>query len=320
MSLTIQGTGSALPAQTITNHMLAQIMDTSDEWITTRTGITERRILDTESLTDLSVRAAQNALDDAGIAPSALDLILCSTIRGDTITPSLACLVQGRIGASCPAFDLNAACTGFLYALDVADAYLNAGKARHILIVSAEAMSRIVDWRDRATCVLFGDGAGAAVVSRGDDLLGLRIQAQANDQWLIARSAGGSCPYSGEGDADTALHMNGQEVYKFAVSCVLDDVEWMTRQLGITPDDISLFVLHQANKRILEAVRARLKQPAGKFPSTIEKYGNTSSSSLPILLDEVSRAGKLAPGQLLFFSAFGAGLTNGACVLRWRKA
>lgn len=319
MSLTILGTGSALPEQTVTNDMLSQLVDTSDEWITTRTGIRQRRIMDTESLADLASRAALSALENAGITPQQLDMILCSTMRGDNTTPSLACLVQGRIGATCPAVDLNAACTGFLYALDMAEAYFLAGKAQNILIVSAEAMSRILDFSDRATCVLFGDGAGAVVVTKGDDLLGVRVHAQTNDQWLISRATGGSCPYSHGQNTDTSLYMNGQEIYKFAVSCVLQDMEWMTGELGIKPEDISWFLLHQANKRILEAVRTRLKQPAEKFPSTIEKYGNTSSSSLPILLDEMNRAGRLKPGQLLFLSAFGAGLTNGACVLRWGK-
>lgn len=319
MSLTIVGTGASLPAYIVYNDDLAQIVDTSDAWIRTRTGIQTRHLLGERTLCDLASEAAQAALLDAGLCADAIDLILCTTICGDTITPGLCTHVQQRIGAHCPGLDLNAACAGFVYALDVAQAYLQSGKAQRILIISAEALSRFTDWTDRTTCVLFGDGAGAAVVQKGDDLLDIRLLSEPHIDWLYANSPLGNSPFFGQptGNDDTYIHMNGQEVYKYAVQTVTQQARDCLAAAGVTPDEVNLYVLHQANKRILEAVRTRLKQPVEKFPASIQRYGNTSSAGLPILLDALHRRGDIRDGMLVFLSAFGAGMTAGSCLLRW---
>ena len=322
MSLTIVGTGYAVPAHIVRNDDLAQIVDTSDAWVRTRTGIQTRRLLGARTLADLACEAAQAALADAHLGAQDIDLILCTTICADTITPGLCTHVQHRIGAHCPGLDLNAACAGFVYALDVAQAYLLSGKAQRILIVSAEALSRFTDWTDRTTCVLFGDGAGAAVVQPGADLLDIRLLSEPHIDWLYANSPMGNSPFFGQpnGNDDTYIHMNGQEVYKYAVRTVAQQARDCLNAAGVTPDQVDLYVLHQANRRILDAVRTRLGQPAEKFPDSIHCYGNTSSASLPILLSQLCREGRVSDGMLLFLSAFGAGMTAGSCLLRWHAS
>ena len=315
----ILGTGSALPAFTLTNDRLSQFLDTSDEWICTHTGIRSRQIITEETLLDLAGRAADTALKDAGVTAGQIDYILCSTVQADTVTPSIGCVLQARLGASCAAVDINAACAGFVYALDLADAYMRAGKARRMLIVCAEWMSRIVDWEDRSTCVLFGDGAGAVVVDGGDGLLATRLTSEGDATHLNMYPHSGNSPFAAGGTPMRPLHMNGPEIYRFAVSRSVSDLQAVCKQAGVSEDEIDCFLLHQANKRIINAARARLKQPEEKFPTNVEKRGNTSSASIPILLDEVSRAGRLHAGDLVAMSAFGAGLTTGACVLRWTK-
>ena len=313
----ILGTGSALPEKIVRNDDLALFLDTSDEWISTRTGIRERRVLSEETLLDLANRAAENALENAKVAADDLDMILVTTAKGEAVTPATACMVQGAIGAHCPAFDLNAACAGFLYALDTADAFIASKKAKTILVVSAEALSRFCDWKDRSTCVLFGDGAGAVVVGEGDGLIGTKLFAQSNEPILYAYGDPGNSPYEREKHPLTPLHMAGQEVYKFAVSHSSRDLIELIERAGKTPDEIDHYLLHQANLRIVEAVRHRLHQPEAKFPHNIERTGNTSSASVPILLDELNRADKLKTGDLIAMSAFGAGLSTGAALLRW---
>lgn len=319
MSFNIIGTGSSVPETIVDNNRMGEFVETNDEWITQRTGIRERRILRGESLTDLAAESAEKALCDGGVHPSELDMIICSTLQGDYLTPSLACLVQERIGASCTAFDVNAACSGFIYALDIADAYIKSGKAEKILIVCAEAMSRVVDWQDRTTCVLFGDGAGAVLIEKGSGLLTVKATAAGSKQHLRAPVFYGNSPLpEGKGE-DYYLKMNGQEVYKFAVSTVERDVDFALKQTGLTSDDIDWYLLHQANSRITEAARKRLGQPKEKFPGNIGRYGNTSSASIPILLDEINRAGKIKTGDKLLMNAFGAGMTTGVCIISWNK-
>ena len=319
MSLSILGMGAALPAHIVDNEALSRIVDTSDAWIRTRTGIQTRHLLGERTLCDLACEAACSALQNARVSAQQIDLILCTTICGDTVTPGLCTHVQQRIGAHCPGLDLNAACAGFVYALDVAQAYLQSGKAQRILIVSAEALSRFTDWTDRSTCVLFGDGAGAAVVQKGRDLLDIRLLSEPHIEWLYANSPLGNSPFFSQptGNDDTYIHMNGQEVYKYAVTTVTQQAQACLSAAGVTPDEVDLFVLHQANKRILEAVRTRLKQPAEKFPASIQHTGNTSSASLPILLSNLCERGRVRDGMLVFLSAFGAGMTAGSCLLRW---
>ncbi len=315
----ILGTGSALPVYTLTNERLTEFLDTSDEWIRTRTGIQTRQMLTDETLLELGVKAARLALENAGLEAGDVDYILCSTVQGDTVTPSLACLLQKEIGAACPAVDINGACAGFIYALDLADAYLRAGKAGRMLVVCAEGMSRLVDWTDRSTCVLFGDGAGAVVVDGGEGLFHAHLTSDGNAVPLNLYPNPGNSPFAINPKPMTSLYMDGPEIYRFAVSHSTADLRTVVEEAGLALDEIDHYLLHQANKRILDAVRARLKQPEEKFPSNVYKRGNCSSASIPILLDEINRAGELHKGDKLALSAFGAGLTTGACVLSWTR-
>lgn len=315
----ILGTGSALPAYTLTNQRLTEFLDTSDEWIRSRTGISTRQIITDETLLSLGRDAALRALENAGLAPQDVDFILCTTVRGDTVTPSLACLLQKELGANCPALDINGACAGFIYALDFADAYLRAGKARRMLVVSAEAMTRMVDWQDRSTCVLFGDGAGAVVLDDGEALFYALLTSDGNAEPLNIRPDPGNSPFAVQTVHSRRLYMDGPEIYRFAVSHSTADIQRAAEAVGLDCGEIDHFLLHQANRRIVDAVRARLHQPEEKFPSNVHCRGNTSSASIPILLDEENRAGRFRAGDKLAMSAFGAGLTTGACILEWTR-
>ena len=326
MSFSILGTGSALPSRTVTNGELSQIVDTSDEWIRTRTGISERRVCSDESISDLAYQAARNALADCSCSAKELDLIICATMSADYTTPSLACILQMKLGASCAAFDVNAACTGFIYALDVAAGYFARKPDMKILVVAAEAMSRLVDWQDRATCVLFGDGAGAAVLGKGDDLLAIQTGAKGNITSLYAENGWGNSPFrsmqtqpSAEPDETGYLQMDGQEVFRFAVTSMVQTVEQVLDEAGLTKEDIAWLIPHQANIRILDSAISRLKLPKEKCLTNIAVRGNTSAACVAILLDEASREGKLKKNDLLAFTAFGGGLTTGACILRWSR-
>ena len=319
MSFAVLGTGSALPDQQVTNDQLSRRMDTSHEWIFTRTGIASRPLCREETVTGLALKAARLALEDGGVAPGELDYILCPTLAGDYITPSLACMVQEGLGASCPALDLNAACSGFLYALDMADGLFARGRAKKVLVVAAEVMSRMVDWKDRSTCVLFGDGAAAAVLGEGEDLLSLLVTAQGTNGPLCIPAPSGNCPYSRREQTESYLAMNGQEVYKFAVGSILRDLPEVIRLAGLEPKQVDHLLLHQANLRILEAAQKKLSIPAERYAVNIQHRGNLSAVSVPLLLDEMNRAGRLLPGQILALCAFGGGLTTGAAVLRWSK-
>ncbi len=313
----IIGTGSALPQKVVTNQELTRFLDTSDEWISTRTGIRQRRVLSEESLSELAARAAKAALDSAGADASDIDFILCSTVQGEWVTPAMACVIQRDLGAACPALDLNGACAGFVYALDAADAYLKAGKAKRILIVAAEAMSHAVDWTRREECVLFGDAAAAVLVDGGEGLLAMRLTARGGSMPLFMRASTGNSPFEASPVEQDYLHMAGQEVYRFAVSACVEDLRALLAETGRGPGDVDHYILHQANLRILEAVRERMAQPPERFPHNLDRYGNTSSASVPLLLDELNRSGALKKGQTLALSAFGAGLVTGACLIAW---
>ncbi|MBQ3108668.1 MAG: beta-ketoacyl-ACP synthase 3, partial [Clostridia bacterium] len=261
----ILGTGSAVPELVITNEELTRFLDTSDEWIQSRTGIRERRIHRGE-LTELAAQAAKKAIENAGLAVDGIDYILCSNVYNRYLTPALSCVVQGMIGAHCPCLDLNGACAGFLYALETADGLLRSGRYRNILILAAEEPSRMADWTDRATCVLFGDAAAAVVVSAGGEEPYFRMDTVSNTEFLIATNTAGNCPYETTEREHKALYMNGQEVYKFAVNAAARDLAALCAEAGKELSKVSAFLLHQANLRILEAVRMRLKQPREKFP------------------------------------------------------
>ncbi|MBK5244325.1 MAG: ketoacyl-ACP synthase III [Eubacteriaceae bacterium] len=320
MSFSIIGTGSALPKTIQTNSDLTAFLDTSHDWILSRTGIEARHICIEESILDIAFTASINALENADINPKHLDLIICPTLGGDTITPSLACLVQEKLGATCPAFDINAACSGFVYGLDVADAYLSRGKPMTILIIAVDAMSKLVDWTDRSTAVLFADGAGAAVVTNGDDLKSIYLSAVGNQHALDIPWAKGNHPGLSEKELPIPyLIMDGPEVYRFAITAICDDLRRVTRDAGIALEDLDLIIPHQANQRIIEGAAKRLKLPMKKFVLRVKNQGNTSAASIPLVLDDLNRHGQLKPGMLIALTAFGGGLTTGACVLTWSK-
>lgn len=313
----IIGTGSAMPSLSVTNDMLSEILETSDEWISTRTGIKQRRILSEETLTSLAVEASKRAIENAGLTPADLDYILCSNVVNNFVTPSLSCILQGEIGAQCPSIDLNAACTGFIYALDIAESFIKTDRAENILIICAEEPSRMVNWKERNTCVLFGDGAAAVVVSKGEAFKGFHITTQSKVDALYYQRKLEYNPYVSRDDGDAPLIMNGRDVFKLAVSSSVSDIRNVLEKANLNADDIKYFLLHQANIRIIDTIRDFLKQPEDKFPHNIEYYGNTSSASIPILLDELREKNKFSKGDLLLFSAFGAGFTTGACILEW---
>lgn len=313
------GTGSAHPSLTVTNEMLESFLDTSDEWIVSRTGIKQRQIISSEKLEDLATTAIKNALDNAGIEASELDFIICSNVVNEYITPAMSCIVQGRIGASCPCIDLNGACAGFIYALDIAEAYLATKNIRNILVVCAEEPTRMVDWTQRNTCVLFGDGAGAVVLTKGDDLKAIRLTTSSKQEALYQQRKLEDTPFINKEEPDGPLVMHGQDVFKLAVAASLNDIETVMAESNIDENEVGHFLLHQANIRIIESIRTSLKQEKEKFPTNVDKYGNTSSASIPMLLDELNRNNGLKKGEKIVLSAFGAGFTTGACVLQWSK-
>jgi len=317
MSLKITGMGKGIPERCVSNEELAGFLDTDDQWIVSRTGIRTRYVCTHESLTDLSVAAARQALGNAGVSIGDIDLIICATIGGDFRTPSLACSVAERIGAICPAFDINAACSGFVYALDVATSYLAMNKAKNILIICAEMMTTQADWKDRSTCVLFGDGAAAAVVTSGNALRYISLSATPDTSILNLPTDTGNSPYIRNKKEKSFLHMQGQEVFKFAVNIVGSEIKRALGALDLAAEQIDWYILHQANKRIIDSIRTKLRQPEDKFPVNIDKYGNLSSVSIPLLLFEMLEEGRIKSGDILFISAFGAGLTAGSCIIVW---
>lgn len=320
MNIKICGTGSALPKKVVTNDDLSKLVDTSDEWITTRTGIKTRHIATEETTTSLAVEAAGKALSDAGLTAEELDLIIAASASTDHVVPMLSCEVQRELGAkNAVAFDIGAACSGFLFALSTAQAYISTGRFKNALIIGAECLSKIIDWSDRSTCVLFGDGAGAAVVKPDENSVFELTQGSDGAKGLVlaCKNRPVNNPFH---TADTALsyvQMNGQEVYKFAVKTVPAAINQVMEAAGLTPDDISMFVLHQANLRIIESVAKRLGQSMDKFPVNLTECGNISAASVPILLDYVSRKGMIHKGDKIVLAGFGAGLTWGAAVLTW---
>lgn len=320
MPARIIGTGSALPALLVSNRELEKIVDTTDEWIRSRTGIESRHIAVEETTTSMAIEAAKKALQDAKASPEELDLIIVGTISPDHYFPSTACEIQSALGAvNATAFDISAACAGFLFGLGIVDAYMKADTVRTALVVGAETLSKMMDWNDRSTCVLFGDGAGAAVV-RSDES-GIMSMVQGSDG---ARGNALTCegrrvnnPYKKNDTSLDYTKMNGQEVYKFAVKTVPKSIEEALLKANVNADDVKYFLLHQANLRIIEAVAKRLGQSIEKFPTNLQECGNISAGSVPVLLDHVNREGMLQKGDTIVLAGFGAGLTWGATVLIW---
>ncbi len=324
MGTVVLGTGSCLPAKKLTNHDLEQMVDTSDEWISTRTGIRERRIAGKgEEAYVLAARASEKALDEAGLSADDIDIIIVATISSHMLMPSCACFVQAELGASCGfAFDVNAACSGFLYGFDIADRYVRTGKNCKVLLVGTETLSSRVDWQDRNTCILFGDGAGAVVLGfepsvRG--ILGSRLQSDGRLWEPLCMYA----PQSTNPDLHDANNpgshvlMEGSEVFKYAVKAMANAVTDLLEQEKLTLADVKLVIPHQANIRILNNLVDRLNIADDAVFINVDKYGNTSAASIPIALDEASRAGRIERGDLVLFCSFGGGFTWGASLMRW---
>ena len=313
----ISGTGSVLPKKVVTNDMLSEFLDTSDAWIYPRTGVKSRHVISDERLEEMAIEAARKALEDASMQASELDFIICSNVVNEYITPQLSCIIQGGIGANCPCIDINCACAGFIYALHLAESFYKAGSVKNVLIVCAEEPTRMTDWTDRRTCVLFGDGAGAAVLTPGDNIKGFSLSAASATDKLYQYRTLQPTPYITKQEQDVPLQMKGQDVFKFAVKASSSDITKVLREQGVSPDEVDHFLLHQANLRIIQTIESFLEQPAEKFPVNIEDHGNSSSSCCPILLDECRRQGRFKPGDKIVISAFGAGFVSGAVLLEW---
>nr|NIS40379.1 ketoacyl-ACP synthase III [Desulfuromonadales bacterium] len=325
MKARITGTGSCIPEKVLTNKDIEKIVDTSDDWIVARTGIRERRVAaDGQNTSDLAVEASRKALEMAGVAAEELDLIVVGTITGDFPWPATACLVQAELGADKAfAYDISAACSGFVYSLDAAMAKIASGAVRKALVVGAEVLTRAIDWQDRNTCVLFGDGAGAVVLeaSEGDrGILSSHLHSDGNYWELLYQPGFGSrVPPSDQGIADRIpyLKMQGNEVFKVAVRSLTEVALEALAANDLKADDLSLFIPHQANIRILEATAKRLGLKDEQVFINVERYGNTSAATIPIALDEANRAGRLKEGDLILLDAFGGGFTWGSVMLRW---
>lgn len=313
----ISGTGSALPKQIVTNEMLSQFLDTSDEWIRTRTGVVSRHVISDEKLEDLAAEAAVKALADAGMKAEELDFIICSNVVNEYVTPQLSCIIQGAIGATCPCIDINCACAGFIHAIEMAESFYKAGRVKNVLIVCAEEPTRMPDWNDRSTCVLFGDGAGAAVLTPGDNIKSIKLSAASATDKLWQFRPLQPTPYIKKEEKNVPLQMKGQEVFKFAVTTASKDITRALDESNVSADDISYYLLHQANVRIINSIQNYLNQPADKFPTNVEDHGNSSSASCPILLDGCNRKGMFKTGDKVVMSAFGAGFVSGAVVFEW---
>jgi 3-oxoacyl-[acyl-carrier-protein] synthase-3 len=322
----IAGTGRAVPARLLTNADLEKLVETSDEWITTRTGVRERHVAaDGETLSDFCVAAGIQALENAGLHAKDLDAVLVATVTPDQPIPAVACLVQQKLGArKAAAWDQNAGCSGWLYGLHIADGLIQAGKAKNILLVGAEFLTRYTDYTDRATCVLFGDGAGATLLraTKSDrGVLASTIRSDGEGASFIEMPGGGSShPPNRPETLEQRLpfiRMMGGETFKIAVRSMVDVCKDVLNESGFEPDEVSWLVPHQANDRIIQAVGERLGMPRERCIVNIERYGNTSSASIPIALDEAVRDGRIKRGDLILFTAFGAGLTWGAALVRW---
>lgn len=323
----IIGTGSYLPELIVSNDDLSKIMDTNDEWICSRTGIKERRITKEENTSNLAAKAAIEAIKDANISVEDIDLMIVATTSPDYFVPSTACVVQSTIGANnAVCFDISAACSGFIYAMEIASNFMKSGRYKKALIIGAEVLSKILDWKDRSTCVLFGDGAGAAVLSCSDKkgVLDIKLGSQ-GDKWssLTCKTAFVENPYiekeflEKEMQDSLKIGMNGKDIFKFAVTTIVDSVKETIKNTGCSIEDIKYIVPHQANLRIIDFAAKKLGVNESKFYINLNKYGNTSGASIPIALDEMNKEGLLKKGDKIILVAFGGGLTWGYSLIQW---
>lgn len=311
------GTGSALPSLTVSNDDLATFLDTSDAWISTRTGIKTRHLLSNETLYDLAVEAATKAINASGLTPDQIDFLLVSNVANEHITPGLSCIIQKRIGVTCPGLDINVACAGFVNALMLADDMMKAGRAKYVLIVCAEEPTRYCNWKERDTSILFGDGAGAVVLGPGEAFKDVHLTMISDRDVLYYERHMEQTPFEQDRVAGQPLVMKGKDLFKTAVSESAKDIQRVLKDEKMDPSEVDYYLLHQANKRIIDGIRGILGQPEEKFPTNIEKYGNTSSASIPILLDEMLAENKIKKGDKIVMSAFGAGFVSAACVWEW---
>ena len=321
MGFRFLGTGSAAPARILTNDDLSAMVETSDEWITTRVGVRERRIAVEETTASLAAEAARRALEQSGVSPEELDLILCATITADDVCPTAAGAVQEALGASCPAFDISSACSGFLFALETAAGFFARGTVKKALVIGAERISKILDWSDRSTCVIFGDGAGAAVLgaSEEDSYLVSELHTAGGSDVIHIPAYQGQSPFRKvpEGERPPVIFMAGQETFKFAVNAMVNHIRSMAEKIGKTPEELDFVVPHQANTRIIDFAAKKLNLPAEKFIVTIQNYGNTAAASVPAALDEANRSGRIRRGDLVAMVAFGGGLSSAGALVRW---
>ncbi len=335
MTGVICGTGACVPDRVLDNNEIAQFVDTSDQWIQERTGVARRRIAVEETTSSMAAEAGRQAIEEAGVKPEEIDMILAATATPDHIFPCAACEIQEKLQAvNAVCFDLNAACSGFLFAYQTAQAYIAAGIYRTILVVGSECLSRVVDWEDRGTCILFGDGSGAALLkaAEGRNWISAAHSDGKGGPALLCRGLNvtegektGNLPGDSSGEETAAgngrnyISMDGKAVFQFAVRKVPEVIREVLDANELSEEDIDWFILHQANKRIVESVAKRLKTDMARFPMNLQEYGNTSSASIPILLNEMNRKGLLKKGQKLVLAGFGAGLSWGAAVLEWGK-
>jgi len=324
-TVSIIGTGSYVPDRVMTNYELEKIVETSDEWIISRTGIRERRVAGLEQPTsDLAAHAARAAMENAGITPEEIDLIICATVTPDMFFPSTACFVQTKIGAvNAACFDISAACSGFLFGVETARQYIATGTYRTVLVIGADKLSSIVDWTDRNTCVLFGDGAGAVVLQHREGSRGILATRMGSDgrlsDILFIPGGGSACPVTAENAAQrpATIRMNGRETYKHAVTAMVEASRGVLADAGITASEVACFIPHQANIRIIEAIAHRLDVPMASFHINLDRYGNTSAAAVAIALDEAARSGRFKRGEKILMVVFGGGLTWASCVVEW---
>ena len=320
MKAKIIGTGSYAPPYKMTNDDVAKVVDTNDAWIEEHTGI-KQRYLSAKGTTHMATEAAKRAIDNSGVDIDEIDMIIVATMTPDYSCPNTACQVQAMLGTrDIPCMDTNEACTGFIFAINTAHAYISTGMYKTILVIGAETLSNVVDWNDRATCILFGDGAGAVVMQAADTGVIATEMGCDGSKGMVLYGSGALLqnPIIDEDESDGKLHMDGSEVFKFAVRRIPETIYTTLKKANKTEAEIDYFILHQANRRIIEAAARRLNLPIEKFPMNIDKYGNLAAASVPMLLDELNRSGQIKSGQLLMLSAFGGGLSWGSTLLEWQ--